>query len=77
MAIHTEVAQRPSVTPFWYDQRVRGTLFQVLVLAGLLVFGGFIIYNTAQNLQQRGIASGFGFLWNTAGFDISFSLISY
>ncbi len=77
MAIHTEVAQRTSVTPFWYDRRMRGALFQILVLASLLIFSGFIIYNTAQNLQQRGIASGFGFLWNTAGFDISFTLISY
>jgi len=77
MAIHTEVAQRASGTPFWYDQRIRGVLFQVLVLAGLLVFIGFIVYNTAQNLQQRGIASGFRFLGNTAGFDISVSLISY
>lgn len=77
MAIHTEVARRASGTPFWYDQRIRGVLFQVLVLAGLLVFIGFIVYNTAQNLQQRGIASGFRFLWNTAGFDISFSLIPY
>ncbi|HSD35559.1 MAG TPA: amino acid ABC transporter permease, partial [Alphaproteobacteria bacterium] len=38
---------------------------------------GFIVYNTAENLQRRGIASGFGFLGNTAGFDISFSLIPY
>ncbi len=77
MAIHTEAAHRVSGTPFWYDRRIRGVLFQVLVLAGLLAFIGFIVYNTAQNLQQRGIASGFRFLWNTAGFDISFSLIPY
>lgn len=77
MAIHTEVAHRASGTPFWYDQRIRGVLLQVLVLAGLQVFVGFIVVNTAQNLQQRGIASGFRFLGNTAGFDISFSLISY
>ncbi|HXV26013.1 MAG TPA: amino acid ABC transporter permease [Alphaproteobacteria bacterium] len=77
MAIQTEAARRPSITPFWYDQRIRGVLFQVFVLGGLIAFIAFIIYNTTQNLQQRGIASGFGFLWSTSGFDISFSLISY
>ena len=77
MAIHSEAAQRVSATPFWYDQRIRGVLFQVFVLVALLLFVGFIVYNTAENLQRRGIASGFGFLGNTAGFDISFSLIPY
>ena len=77
MAVQTEAAKRGSATPFWYDQRVRGILFQVLVLLALLAFAAFIAYNTAQNLQRRGIASGFGFLWNTSGFDISFTLIPY
>lgn len=77
MASHTEAVQRVSGTPFWYDQRIRGVLFQILVLGGLLAFFGFIAYNTAQNLERSGIASGFGFLWNTAGFDISFTLIDY
>ena len=72
-----EAAQRPSATPFWNDQRIRGMLFQVLVLGALLLFAAFIVYNTAQNLQRRGMASGFDFLWNTAGFDISVSLIPY
>ncbi|MDF2766608.1 MAG: aapQ [Rhodospirillales bacterium] len=77
MAVQTEAVKRGSATPFWYDQRVRGILFQVLVLLALLAFAAFITYNTAQNLQRRGIASGFGFLWNTSGFDISFTLIPY
>lgn len=77
MAIHSEAARRVSATPFWYDQRIRGVLFQVFVLVALLLFVGFIVYNTAENLQRRGIASGFGFLGNTAGFDISVSLIPY
>jgi general L-amino acid transport system permease protein len=77
MAVQTEAARRGSASPFWYDQRIRGILFQILVLLALLAFAAFITYNTAQNLQRRGIASGFGFLWNTAGFDISFTLIPY
>jgi general L-amino acid transport system permease protein len=77
LTTQTEVARRTSVTPFWYDQRIRGVLFQAFVLFALAALAAFIIYNTAQNLRQRGIASGFGFLWNTSGFDISFHLISY
>ena len=77
MASHTEAVQRVSGTPFWYDQRVRAVLFQILVLGALLIFIGFVVYNTAQNLARSGISSGFGFLWNTAGFDISFTLIDY
>lgn len=77
MAIHSEAAQRVSATPFWYDQRIRGVLFQVFVLTALLLFVAFIVYNTAENLQRSGIASGFAFLGNTAGFDISVSLIPY
>jgi general L-amino acid transport system permease protein len=77
MAAQTEAARQRSVTPFWYDQRTRALLSQLLVLGLLLLFAAFITYNTAQNLRRGGIASGFGFLGSTAGFDISFSLIPY
>ncbi|HEX4149905.1 MAG TPA: ABC transporter permease subunit, partial [Pirellulales bacterium] len=46
----------------------------VLVIAGL-AYGG--IYNAAQNLARAHVASGFGFWNNTAGFDISQTLIAY
>jgi general L-amino acid transport system permease protein len=78
MTVQAEVGRRQgTVTPFWYDQRARAMIFQVLVLAALVLFVIFIAYNTAQNLQRRGIASGFDFLGHTAGFDISFALIPY
>lgn len=35
------------------------------------------VSNTAQNLRQAGIASGFGFLDQKAGFDVSLSFIKY
>jgi general L-amino acid transport system permease protein len=37
----------------------------------------WIAHNTATNLQRQGIASGFGFLSTTAGFDMTMSLIPY
>lgn len=55
----------------------RGLVLQALALvivAGLL---GLIIYNTVLNLEARGIASGFGFLSQPAGFDLAFHLLPY
>ncbi|MBA1148963.1 amino acid ABC transporter permease [Ectothiorhodospiraceae bacterium WFHF3C12] len=36
-----------------------------------------IVHNTLSNMREQGIASGFGFLDDTAGFGIAFSLIDY
>jgi general L-amino acid transport system permease protein len=47
----------------------------LVVLVGGLVYAAFV--NAAQNLAHANIASGFGFWNNTAGFDISQTLIAY
>jgi general L-amino acid transport system permease protein len=62
---------------WWRDQRVRGVIFQIVVLAAILGFAAYIVSNTAHNLANRGIASGFDFLGRQAGFDISIALIPY
>ena len=55
------------------DQKFRGILYQTLVI-GLFAIGiYFVVTNTAYNLEKRNIATGFSFLNNPAGFDISFS----
>jgi general L-amino acid transport system permease protein len=66
-----------TAVPFWRDPRVRSILFQIVVLVLLALFVSFIIHNTATNLQKRGIASGFDFLWNISGFPISQTLVHY
>ena len=46
----------------------------------MLAIGWFaweIAHNTQINLQSRNIASGFRFLWSTAGFGVNQALISY
>ena len=61
----------------WNDPRWRALFFQtVLVLvAGVLVYD--LALNTARNLANRNIASGWDFLTRNSGFDVVFSLIDY
>jgi len=62
---------------FWNNPKVRSTAFQVLLVLLLAMLFYEIIVNTIDNLKTRNIASGFGFLTKTAGFDIIQSLIPY
>ncbi len=61
----------------WRDPRLRAVFFQALVLVGVLFLAAFIVGNTLDNLERRGITSGFGFLSSTAGFGIIQILIDY
>jgi general L-amino acid transport system permease protein len=54
-----------------------GFVFQLLFVAALLWIGFEIVANARANLQAQSITSGFGFLENTAGFDVSQNLIPY
>lgn len=68
--------ERPKVS-LLYDPRFRSIAYQLL-LAVIIVF---LVYSAAtnaiNNLAKANIASGFGFWSNTAGFDISQTLIEY
>ncbi len=61
----------------WTDERARGVLFQLLLILGVALFIAFIVSNTIANLQRAGLASGFGFLFDTASFDINQRLFDY
>ena len=54
-----------------------GFIFQILFVAALAWIAYEIVANTRANLEAQRITSGFGFLNNTAGFDVSQSLIPY
>nr|WP_067295894.1 amino acid ABC transporter permease [Marinobacterium profundum] len=66
-----------SGTSLWNDPAKRALIFQALLL-GII---GFLLYsvvsNTLNNLETRGITTGFGFLSEEAGFSIPLSLIEY
>lgn len=72
-----EQQQTPARPPFWNDPRIRSIGFQCIALLGVVAFGLYLFHNTQTNLQQRGIASGFGFLSSPAGFGIIQHLLPY
>ena len=59
------------------DQRVRGRIYQTLLLACVAALACGAIYNAVTNMQARGMPTGFGFWNEVAGFDINLHLISY
>ncbi len=62
---------------FLRDRKIRGYIFQFITVVGLVAFLWYIGTNTAHNIEQRGIKTGFAFLHSTAGFGINDSPISY
>jgi general L-amino acid transport system permease protein len=67
----------PARAAFYNDPKVRSIVYQ----AGLCALVAFLVYgattNAIEHLQRAHIASGFGFWEQTAGFDISQTLIFY
>jgi general L-amino acid transport system permease protein len=68
---------RPAPVVFYNDPKVRSIAYQLVLCAAVafLVYGAAT--NAIDNLARARIASGFGFWNNTAGFDISQTLIEY
>lgn len=52
-------------------------MFQLFTVSGLTLFILFIILNTRDNLETRGLEAGFGFLTDQAFFDINQKLVPY
>jgi general L-amino acid transport system permease protein len=78
MAIKRErLGTAPASPPLWRDPRVRAIVYQILTLVGVVGFAAYIVHNTIDNLSRQGIASGFGFLRQPAGFAIPQALIDY
>jgi general L-amino acid transport system permease protein len=60
-----------------YDPKVRSVAYQVILCAIIVFLAWSAVRNAADNLARAKIASGFGFWNQTAGFDISQTLIEY
>ena len=73
----TPPRQAPTTSSLFYDPKVRGFVFQALLVAFLAYLLWTATTNAIENLKRLNLASGFGFFGNTAGFDISQKLIDY
>lgn len=60
-----------------YDTRYRSATLQVIALMGFMLLAGWIISNTANNLQELGKPIDFGFLQEPASYDINQRLLEY
>jgi general L-amino acid transport system permease protein len=58
-------------TSWIYDPKVRSIITQIVVVGGVALLLYLIVTNTAENLEKRGIASGFGFLCTPARYDVT------
>lgn len=63
--------------PWWRSQAIRGVLYQIVLLTLVVAGVWYLAHNTLLNMSARGIQSGWGFLGESAGFDIGESLIPY
>jgi general L-amino acid transport system permease protein len=67
----------PKKTWSWRSQAFRGLVYQALALLAIGMVVWYLAHNTLLNMRERGIQSGFDFLFQTAGFDIGESLIAF
>jgi general L-amino acid transport system permease protein len=80
MAVATSARGPARTAPqaaFFYRPEVRQVIYQVVTVVALVALFYVLITNTATNLKRQNIASGFGFIDRTAGFDVSQHLIEY
>ncbi|MEW7977606.1 MAG: amino acid ABC transporter permease [Candidatus Sedimenticola endophacoides] len=77
MAEPRQQESAPAQAAFWRRPAFRAALFQTLLMLALCLVGYSLFTNTLNNLEQRGISTGFGFLSQEAGFGILQSLIDY
>ena len=68
---------KSKIGSFLFNRSVQGVFYQIVTL-GLVALGiYYIVTNTARNMLERGLASGFHFLGVESQFDIGMTLIEY
>ena len=70
-------APEPAKASFLNDPKVRGLAYQIILVVVVVGLIWAAANNAIENLRAAKIASGFGFLNSTSGFDVSQSLIPY
>lgn len=77
MSTDLPAGSRPARVAFYNDPKVRSIVYQVALCVAVAIAVYIAASNAITNLERAHIASGFGFWNNTAGFDISQTLIEY
>ena len=62
---------------FLRQKKVRDIFWQAIVVAGVIALVAFFVVNASRNMRDAGIASGFDFLFRTAGIEVPFVLTNY
>jgi len=70
-------SELPSKPPIWNDPKYRAMFFQVILITALAYFFYSIVQNTLNNMNARGVSTGFGFMSEPAGFDILQTLVPF
>ena len=60
-----------------YNPKVRAFVYQAAMVLGIVLLVWWLQSNAAYNLEQQSRSTGFAFLTQTSGFQISFSLIDF
>jgi general L-amino acid transport system permease protein len=76
-SVADRLARSPVVLTARRTRWIGNIAFQVALVGLVVGIAGAAAYNAAENLAHAHIATGFGFWNNTAGFDISQTLIPY
>ena len=61
----------------WRSREGRSVIYQILAILAALTLVGLLVRNTLINMRLRGIQSGYDFLLQPFGFDISETMIEY
>ncbi len=61
----------------WRSREGRSVIYQIVAILSALALLGLLVRNTLINMRLRGIQSGYDFLFQPFGFDISETLIAY
>ena len=76
MSERSPKAEPATVNPL-YDPRLRGFVYQALLVATIAFLGWRAVANALANMRARNIPTNFDFWTKTSGFDINFTLIKY
>ena len=61
----------------WNSREGRSVIYQIVAIASIAGFLWLLVTNTLENMRRRGIQSGYDFLSQPFGFDVSETLIPY